>query len=300
MAWTQGFKELPKTSGENPGLVASRIRDLKDEIQNIVDNEHYLNPDTGDDEYEYNYQHKAGSAKIFVKTIATEDATTRPDGTTLDEYDDGRLLTTTDDDALKIYKTWTETVDEVETDYAKFVHMFESADINGRDTLPTDTLSSIQDKLDALAYQIAAIKGGTVEDESDDDYGEVIPWSTAPETSLNTLLNTLLNKTGITSSRVLTGTKTSTELTTWLDTFYTLDDATLGITIPLSGSVIYDDDTILVVSHAIRSIGASYNWTLCGGEITHAPLSVSGSYKEKLVTSESSYELSLYSNGYLA
>ncbi len=139
--WNDSFELIP-VNGSAPKTHPQEVQDFKVTTRSKLAKEHDYDNETAD---VLSCEHSQGSAKAFVKTIATEGATTRPDGTAMDSYDAGRLLTTTDDNALKVYKDTTD----------KFVHLFEDDDVAPLD--PTGTLASLQDKIDALAYQVKAV-----------------------------------------------------------------------------------------------------------------------------------------------
>ena len=155
--WDNDFLELPSDTLENPGYWPSRVRDFKEGIQTILNHEHYFG--VSGEPLTYQSEHRSGSAKAYSQAA---EPTTKPDGSDLTAIDNGRLWHDPDDDSLLVYQN----------DDNKFVHLFEADSITPLD--PAETLTSIQDKLDALAYQIKAITG---EDA----------WSTAPDDDVATM-----------------------------------------------------------------------------------------------------------------
>ena len=156
MAWNDDFMESPLSSGENPGYVALRIRTFKTEVQNIINDEHYLG--TTGDGLTYQSQHKSGSAKAYYAPTASSPED-RPDGTTLGEIDAGRLWI---DSTTGEWSCWSGT---------EWVAILGEVALSEDEDPSTMTIESLTEKLNAIVSQLKLISGG---DE----------WTTAPEDNI--------------------------------------------------------------------------------------------------------------------
>ena len=144
--WNSAYELIP-ADGDHPKDLPQQFQDHKVTIRTKLEKEHIGSVESSG---ALTGEHKAGSAKLYSQSGLP---TTRPDGSPLTSVDSGRLWHNTNDNSLTVL------VDDGAAGVEP-KHLFEGDDIDDSQD-PKLTLVSLQQKIDALAFHLKQLYGGT-------------------------------------------------------------------------------------------------------------------------------------------
>jgi len=230
MAWNSDFMGNPPDTGENPGKGAMRIRETKEEIQTVINKEHYLG--TGGPPFDFQSRHRQGSA-VALKADLSVVPENNPFGSTWKDVDMGRLYINTDETVEDSTKGGLVYADTQDGGDVTLKALFEDCTI-ADDVDASETLTTLQDKLNGLAHMVKTLSGAD-------------SWETDPTNNINALetdMNTAQSDITTNAGNISTNTGDITALEGLVDQDVTVGSSPTFATVTLSTPCIYASSTL--------------------------------------------------------